>query len=125
MNSPHVIFCDSYEALNKLYESGLPKHTKIITKSPTILNSKNHYVKNLEEYTNSSYRENFRNNSKIFTNEIFNSLKKNKHYSEYSLLIAYNFLKFYNKILLSDKIFVGCQNKNFDMNLMENWNPTL
>ena len=74
MDNPHVVFCDSYEALNKLYENGLPKHTKIITKSPTILNSKNIYLWN------------------------FNSLKKDKNYSEYSALIAYNFLKFYNKI---------------------------
>ena len=55
MDNPYVVFCDSYEALNKLYESGLSKHTKIITKSPTILNSKNHYVQNLEEYTNSLF----------------------------------------------------------------------
>ncbi len=32
---------------------------------------------------------------------------------------------FYNKILLSDKIFLGSKNKNFDMNLIENWNPIL
>ena len=98
MDNPHVVFCDSYEALNKLYENGLPKNTKIITKSPTILNSKNLYVQNLEEYTNNSYQKQFQKNSKILTYEIFNSLKKDKNYSEYSALIAYNFLKFYNKI---------------------------
>ena len=66
MDNPHVVFCDSNETLNKLYENGLPKHTKIITKSPTILNSKNLYVQYLEEYTNNSYQK----KSKIFTYEI-------------------------------------------------------
>jgi hypothetical protein len=58
MDNSHVVFCDSYEALNKLYVYRLSKHTKIITKSPSILNSKNLYVQNLEEYTNNSYQKN-------------------------------------------------------------------
>ncbi|SVE17348.1 uncharacterized protein METZ01_LOCUS470202, partial [marine metagenome] len=98
MSNPQLVFCDSYEALNKLYANGLPKNTKIITKSPTILRSNNTYVQNLEEYTDDQYREKFRNKSKILTYKIFNSLKKNKDYSEYSLLMAYNFLNFFNKI---------------------------
>jgi len=101
MSSPHIVFCDSYEALNKLYDSGLPVNTKIITKSPTILNSQNSYVQNLEEHTNSIYRESFRKKSKKFTYEVFNSLKQNKNYSEYSILLAYKFLKFYNKVYFS------------------------
>ena len=47
MDNPHVVFCDSHEALNKLYAICLPKYAQIITKSPTILNSKNHCVQNL------------------------------------------------------------------------------
>ncbi len=113
MDNPNVVFCDSYEALNKLYESGLSKHTKIITKSPVILNSKNHYVQNLEKYTNGLYRENFRKHSKILTYEIFNSLKKDKHYSEYSVLIAYNFLIFFNKIYFGSLLQDDFLNKEF------------
>ena len=34
---------------------------------------------------------------------------------------------FYNKIntniILSDKIFVGCENKNYDMEVLKNWKP--
>ena len=37
-----------------------------------------------------------------------------------AIIKDYFYNKIDNKILLSDKIFVGCQNKNFDMNLIEN-----
>ena len=98
MRNPQLVFCDSFEALNKLYDSGLPKNTKIITKSPMILRSKNAYVQNLEEYADDKYREKFHTQSKILTYEIFNNLKKNKDYFEYRILLAHNFLKFFNKI---------------------------
>ena len=58
MNNSHVIFYDFYEALNKLCAICLPKYTEIFKKSPTILNSKNYYVENVKEYTN-SYIERF------------------------------------------------------------------
>ena len=63
-----------------------------------ILNSANKYVCNLEEFVNTTYRENFRIQAKNYTLKIFNSLRKDKKLVEYSLLIAQKFLKFYNKI---------------------------
>ena len=42
-----------------------------------------------------------------------------------AIIKDYFYNKIDNKILLSDKIFVGSKNKNFDMNLIENWNPIL
>ena len=40
-----------------------------------------------------------------------------------AIIKDYFYNKINNKIILSDKIFVGCKNKNFDMKLIENWNP--
>ena len=33
----------------------------------------------------------------------------------------YNYID--NKYIISDKIFVGCENKNFDLKILEKWNP--
>ena len=111
MNFPNLVFCDSYEALNKLYTSGLPKQTKVITKSPRILSMDNSNIINLEELSNKIYRKKFRKKSKDYTYEIFNTLKQNKKYSEYSILLSYRFLTFYNKIYFStffkDNYFKG------------------
>ena len=30
-----------------------------------------------------------------------------------------------NKIIISDKVFVGCENKNFNMNVIKDWSPFL
>ena len=76
----------------------MSKTTKIITKSPRILNSNNNYVHNLEKDINYKHQEIYRNKSKEYTYEIFNSLKKDKNLSEYSLLFSQKFLKFYNQI---------------------------
>jgi len=111
MNSPNLVFCDSYEALNKLYNSGLPKKTKIITKSPKILSMNNSNILNLEELTNTAYRETFHKKSKGYTYDIFKILKKHKKYAEYSILLSYRFSTFYNKIYFStffqDNYFKG------------------
>ena len=42
-----------------------------------------------------------------------------------AIIKDYFYNKINNKIIVSDKIFVGCKNKNFDMKLIENWNPVL
>lgn len=88
----------------------MSKTTKIITKSPRILSSNNNYVQDLEKDVNNKYKEIYRNKSKKYTYEIYNSLKKEKNISEYSLLCSQKFLKFYNQIyfasLFSDS-FLG------------------
>lgn len=76
MNNFHVVFCDSYEALNKLYVKSLPRHTKIMTKSPSIFNPKNLYVQNLEEYTNNSYQKKIRKKLKVFLEKNFVDILK-------------------------------------------------
>jgi len=37
----------------------------------------------------------------------------------------YFYNKVGNKIIISDKIFVGCENKNFNMDIIEDWSPFL
>ena len=35
----------------------------------------------------------------------------------------YFYNKIENKVIISDKIFVGCENNNFDMDLLKKWRP--
>ena len=40
---PRTIFCESLSALDDLYERGLPKNTRVLSRAPSLLNSNNNH----------------------------------------------------------------------------------
>jgi hypothetical protein len=93
-----IVFCDSKEALDKLYTEGLDKNSTIITKSPTILAQNNKNFINIEKHATLFYRKKHLKNSRVFSNNLFVNLQKDKITSKYSKLVAHKFIEFYNKI---------------------------
>ena len=42
---------------------------------------------------------------------------------EEAIIKNYFYNKIENKIIISDKVFVGCENKNFCLHNLKKWNP--
>ena len=42
-----------------------------------------------------------------------------------AIIKNYFYNKIENKIIISDKVFVGCENKNFNMDIIKDWSPFL
>ena len=73
---PNIIFCDSLEALKTLYEKGVSKETKILTKAPALLALKNKNITNIEAHISNKDKEKLRQHFKGLTEKFYLNIRK-------------------------------------------------
>lgn len=103
---PNIIFCDSLEALKTLYEKGVSKDTKILTKAPALLALKNKNITNIEAHISNKDKEKLRQHFKGLTEKFYLNIKGCCN-NEYTILLTTKFYFFlfdvYNGLLIKDE----------------------
>ena len=106
---PRIIFCESLSALDDLYKRGLPKNTRILSRAPSLLNSNNSYIVNIENNINNKEKHEIRDEFKKLTEKFYLNIKGLLD-DEYTILLTTKFFNYlfdvYNGILIKDEYIV-------------------
>ncbi len=92
-----VVFCDSKQALVKLYQDGLPRRATILTSSPALLQEKNKHIKHIEARWSVEEMRIFQNTTEGFIKQVFDSTIDDFD-RDYALTVAHTMVRF-NRII--------------------------
>jgi hypothetical protein len=92
-----TVFCDSKQALEKLYQDGLPRQATIWTSSPALLQEDNKHIKHIEARWTVEEMRAFQNSTEGFIKQVFDSAIENFD-RDYALTIAHTMVRF-NRII--------------------------
>ena len=109
---PRIIFCESLSALDDLYKRGLPKNTRVLSRAPSLLNTNNNYIVNIDNNINNKEKHEIRKKFKELTEKFYLNIKDLLD-DEYTILLTTRFFNYlfdvYNGILIKDEYL----NENF------------
>jgi hypothetical protein len=101
-----VVFCDSIDALNELYDNGLSADARVLTSSPALMRLNNDNISHIEaRWTNDEMRI-FQNTTNDFIKKVFDFALESVD-REFALVASHSMVRF-NKLIFK----AACLNKN-------------
>lgn len=95
----NCIYCDSIEALEWAYKSGLPKTTTVYTSSPAVLCKKQKNIFHIESKWTKDNLELFQTTINVFSKKIYELLKKINHLSNEEILVIIQSFSLFQRVI--------------------------